>query len=137
MSTKPVFVGAQEGRTVAPGEWSVTDVPAANTQATATQASPGAGRRNVVTTISANIASSGTVTPAYLTANVIDGASGGADYLWQEVSSLPATSGVSARIHVNLNVVGGADTATTIEFSAAGGPNTIESVSMSGYIIEA
>ena len=34
-----------------------------------------------------------------------------------------------------LNIVGSANTAMTLEFAAAGGANTVESVAMTGYSV--
>lgn len=117
--------------------WTAIHVPAANTQATANKAAAGAGVRNVVTEFSATIVG-GTTAPSAVNVvlNIIDGASGGTTYLKRVQMALPATAGELRGIAMsNLWLPGTANTATTIEFSAAGGANTTESVSMSGVTI--
>ncbi len=65
-----------------------------------------------------------------------DGASGGATHLWEGVMSIPATAGeIRGITRSDLWLVGTAATAMTAEFSAAGGANTFESVSMEGLTI--
>ena len=72
-------------------------------------------------------------TAVNLTINLIAGASGGTTYLWQTTVSLPATAGAATGFAITgLAIRGTADTAMTLEFSAAGGLSTIESVTMSG-----
>lgn len=116
--------------------WAVHHIPAANTQATITQASAGGGIKNVCLGFTVTLASSSTTAPAaiQLTANLIDGSSGGGTYLWRTVISLPAVAGAIASFNIQQahGFEGSAATAMTIEFSAAGGANTIESVSMYG-----
>ena len=114
--------------------WTADNVPAANTQATATKASAGAGLRNVCMSITVTLAATATApTAVNLTINLIDGASGGTTYLWQTTVSLPATAGAATGFAITgLAIRGTADTAMTLEFSAAGGLSTIESVTMSG-----
>ena len=114
--------------------WTAIHVPAANTQATATKASAGVGLRNVCMSITVTLAATATApTAVNVTINLIDGASGGTTYLWRTTISLPATAGATTGFAITgLAIRGTADTAMTVEFSAAGGANTIESVSMSG-----
>jgi hypothetical protein len=117
--------------------WSGHHVPAANTQATNSKAAAGVGIRNVVTWLTASIAATATApTAVNLNINLIDGASGGTTYLWRTTISLPATAGEVRGVALsNLWLPGTANTATTLEFSAAGGANTIESVSFGGVTI--
>ena len=114
--------------------WTAIHVPAANTQATATQASAGAGLRNVCMSITVILAAAATVpTAVNVTISLIDGASGGVTYLWRTTLSLPATAGATTGVAITgLAIRGSVDTAMTLEFSGAGGANTIESVTMSG-----
>lgn len=115
--------------------WSAHHIPAANAQATITKASAGASTKNVCTGLTVALASSSTTAPAavQLTVSLIDGATGGGTYLWRTVISLPAVAGaVSAFVLRGLWIPGSDATAMTLEFSAAGGANTIESVSMTG-----
>lgn len=117
------------------GQWSVIHVPAANTQATATKAAGGTGVRHVCTGISAQLVATATApTAVQLVVNLIDGASGGTSYLWRGNISLPATAGAMSFIHItHIALVGSANTAMTLEFSATGGANTVESVTLMGY----
>lgn len=122
--------------TALPGQWSVVHAPAANTQATISKAAGAAGVRHVCTGISATFVAGATAPVAVqVTVNVRDGATGAGTIIWTGVLSLPATAGSSAfPIHLSgLNLVGTAATAMTIEFSAAGGANTVEAVALQGY----
>lgn len=118
--------------------WEQHHFPAANNKATCTQGSPGTGLRNVVDTITAVICGSGSSAPTATSVqwNLIDGASGGTNYLDGSVLGVPAVAGFAAN---GVAKSGGwkpcsAATATTIEFTAAGGANTIESVIMCGHV---
>ena len=114
--------------------WTATNVPAVNTTATVTKASAGAGVRNICTGLTVTLAA-GTTAPsaAQITVALIDGAAGGTTYLWRTQISLPATAGaVSAFVKSGCLIYGTAATAMTLEFSAAGGANTFESVTMDG-----
>lgn len=117
--------------------WTQIHVPSANTVATKSQGAGGAGVRNVVTMITAVIVATATApTAVNVTVNLIDGATGGTTYLWRSTLSLPGTAGETRGIALSgLWLPGSTNTATTLEFSAAGGANTIESVSMSGVLI--
>jgi len=117
--------------------WDVQNVASANTQATATQAAAGAGIRNVCVGFTVTLAATSTAPVAVnLTVAVIDGATGGTTYLWRTTISLPATAGaISAFVRSGVWMPGTANTAMTIEFSAAGGANTIESVTMEGTTV--
>lgn len=120
------------------GFWNAQHAPAANTKATITKASAGAGLRNVCTSITVSLAA-GASAPAAIQVSValIDGASGGTTYLWgPNVISLPAVAGAtSAFIIGQCWKPGTAATGLTLEFSAAGGASTIESVSMDGTTV--
>lgn len=115
--------------------WAVNHAPAANTKATITQASAGGSTKNVCTGLTVSLAAGASApTAIQLSVALIDGVSGGTTYLWgPTVISLPAVAGaVSAFAFGQRWDVGTAATAMTLEFSVAGGTNTIESVSMSG-----
>ena len=117
--------------------WDAQHVPAANTQATATRASAGSGVRNVCQGFTVTLAATASAPAAVnITVAVIDGSTGGTTYLWRTTISLPATAGaISSFVRSGIWLVGSAATAMTIEFSAAGGANTIESVTMEGTTI--
>ena len=119
------------------GIWTVHHVPAANTVATITQAAAGAGVRNVCTGLTVMLVAGATApTAIQVSASLIDGAAGGTTYLWRAVLSCPATAGATTGVALSgLWLPGTANTGMTLEFSAAGGANTVESVSMSGTTV--
>lgn len=117
-------------------DWAQGLDPAVNTQATCTQQAPGAGLRNVCTGLTVMLCG-GTSAPSVvvLKAYLIDGASGGTSYKWRATISLPATAGApSGIVRQGIWIPGSANTAMTLEFSANGGANTFESVSMEGTV---
>ena len=90
--------------------------PASGAQATFTAAATVGGEKYVVSGFSATL-SGVALSAGSIGVYIIDGASGGTTYLWQEVlgvSSIGATTRMS-----DLNIVGTANTALTIEFSGA------------------
>lgn len=114
-------------------------VPATNVQATKSQASAGSGKRNVCTgfTFTLTAGASAIAAAAPLIVSVIDGAAGGTTYLYRSYINIPATAaGMVAIVRSGLWLVGTQATALTVEFSAAGGTNSYESVAMDGVIIE-
>ena len=117
--------------------WSAQHVPAANTRATITRGAQAAGIRNVCTWLTIKLVAGATAPTAVNTSfSLIDGASGGTTYLWRATISLPATAGADNGIALsNLWIPGTAATGMTLEALAAGGANTIESVSMGGTVI--
>ena len=120
---------------IAKQSWVVTNNPGVNAQATATKAAK-PGSRNVCQTINATLAA-GAVAPAavQVSVNLRDGASGAGTVLWSGVISLPAVAGQNAApISITgLSILGSFNTPMTLEFSGAGGANTFEAVSMTGY----
>lgn len=138
-----VMIVGEDGSQVIPiaaaSVWTAIHLPAANTQATITRAAAGAGIRNVCTGLTVIFAAGATAPTAINVAvNLIDGASGGGTYLWRATLSLPATAGaVNGIARQPLWIPGTANTAMTLEFSVAGGANTIESVSMEGSTVTA
>lgn len=130
-------LGAQ--LTTLPGQWSVSNAAAANTQATASKAAGGAGVRHVFTGISASLASGSTAVTVPATPVLVvvrDGATGAGTIIWQRYVSVITTAGGCASIDLSgLNIPGSANTAMTVEFNAAGGVGSFESVSMQGYTV--
>lgn len=113
-------------------------VPATATKATITQASAGAGKRNVCTgytfTLTAGATAMTAATP--LIVSVIDGVSGGTTYLFRSYINIPAVAGAQVSLpRSSCWLVGSQATAMTIEFSAAPGTNGYESVSLDGVIV--
>ncbi len=117
-------------------DWTAGHVPSANVVATATQAAPGVGKYNVCLGLTVVLAAGASAPSAInVTVRLIDGAAGGTTYLWQATMSLPATAGAMSGIsRPMVDIRGSVNTAMTLEFSAAGGTNTIESVSMEGTV---
>lgn len=116
-----------------------THVPATNVQASKVQASAGSGKRNVCTgfTVTITAGASAPTAAAPITVQVVDGDTGGTTYLWRTIINLPAVAGAQVSIvRGGLWLVGSQATKLTIEFSAAGGTNTYESVSIEGVVVE-
>ena len=117
--------------------WATTHEPSANTQATITKAAGSGGQRHICTGLTVTLAT-GSSAPAavQVAARLRDGTSGAGTILWAGVFSLPATAGISTgATRSGLWIVGSADTAMTLEFSAAAGANTIEAVSLEGVTL--
>lgn len=115
-------------------DWSISHEPAANAQATITKAAGSGAQRHVCTTLSATIAATGVPSAVEVAVRLRDGASGGGTVLWAGVTALQAVNGDRAGFVLGgLRIEGSAATAMTLEFSAAGGANTIESVALTGY----
>jgi hypothetical protein len=115
--------------------WAQTSRPGANAQATATQAAPGINYQLVCTGITV-ILTAGSSNPSANTVNVslIDGVSGGTTYLWGAVLGVPATAGLTAGISRHGLWIASANGPMTLEFAAAAGANTIESISFEGFV---
>jgi hypothetical protein len=130
-------VAAQNGNgaqmTAAPGEWAVTHTPAANTQATISRAAVN-GSRHVCRSISATLIGLAAAVEATVLVNLRDGATGAGTILqsWRllVVGGAGSETGIAL---TGLNLVGSDNTAMTLEFAAAGGANTFETVALSGY----
>ena len=115
--------------------WDETHTPAVNTAATASKAAGGAGVRHVCTSILAVFAA-GTTAPAVAmkTLQLRDGATGAGTVVWSATVGVEATAGRNTVIQLSgLNIVGSSNTAMTLEFDAAGGANTFQSVAIHGY----
>lgn len=117
--------------------WSKQHTPSSNTQATIAQSAAGSGLKNICTSITATLAC-GSTAP---TANQVylylrDGSSGSGTILWSAAVSIPAVAGSMSGVSISdIWIPGTANTAMTLEFSAAGGANTVETVSMTGTIV--
>lgn len=112
-----------------PGEWSQAHTPVAATQATTTKAAGGAGVRHVCRSISFSLMAVGL--QGAINFNLRDGASGAGTILWSMSFSLPI--GGHAEFSVPVNVFGTANTAMTLESSAAPAATNFASVAMTGY----
>lgn len=118
---------------VAPPAWAINHQPAANTQATASKAAV-AGVRHVLTALYACVWNSAAATATVLVVQVRDGASGAGAVLWSvRLAVAAATLTVVDLFQTGLALIGTANTALTVEFSAAGGANTNEIVCAAGF----
>lgn len=116
--------------------WSLVNDPAANTAATATRAASSTGGLHVADCVTATfIANTTAPTAVNVTAVIRDGATGAGTIVWAADLALQATiSDRAAPIQLcGLNIPGTANTAMTVEFTAAGGANTFETVALTGY----
>lgn len=118
-------------------DWTQVHTPAANTQATTTKAAGGGSVRHVCTGLTVILAAGATApTATNLLVNLRDGASGAGTILWSATISIPNIAGAMNGIsRSGLFIRGTANTAMTLEFAAAAGANTIESVAMEGVDI--
>lgn len=109
------------------------NVPAAATQATITQAAGGAGVKNVCTSITITLASTAAPTAGVVTFHLRDGATGAGTILWSGQLSITAVAGASASLSTGaIWIEGTANTAMTLESSAAPPAASFATVSMSG-----
>lgn len=119
-----------------PANWSITHAPAANTQATISRAAVN-GSRHICTSISATLSAQATATSGDVQVNLRDGATGAGTILWSQTVRVGGAGGAIADRAIlqlsGLSIVGSNNTAMTLEFSAAGGANTFESVALTGY----
>lgn len=128
------FSGLGAALNSSPGEWSINHTPAANTQATISRAAGGAGVRHVCKSITATLIGLAAAAEATVLVNLRDGATGAGTILWSARLLVQGTTGNETGIALSgLNIVGSAATAMTLEFSAAGGADTFESVAITGY----
>lgn len=120
-----------------PTGWSVVHTPAENTKATASKAAGSDGVKHVCTGFTVSLCSDATAPAAInLTVALRDGATGAGTILWQSVIALPAVAGAFVTIwRESLWIEGTAETALTLEYSAAGGAHTYESVTLCGVEI--
>jgi hypothetical protein len=122
---------------IKPGDWSSYHAPAVNTQATITKASGGAGVRHKCTSIAATLYADATGGSGALVAtlNLIDGASGANTLLRSFILAVQNTAGACTVITLtDLNIVGSAATAMTLEFAATPGVAHVgQSVSFTGH----
>ena len=116
-----------------PNPWNLNSAPVAATQATATKAAA-AGKQNVLTSINASI--NATAAQPQVTVVVRDGATGVGAILWQE--RLSAVIGTDSRVSLSgLQIVGTTGNAMTVEFTAAPAATNFETVSATGYQLQA
>lgn len=122
---------------VAPGDcWTAEHTPAANTKATCVKAAT-ADKRHVCTGVTATLAAGATAPDAVqLSVSLIEDAGGTPTTRWSAVLALQAVAGdrcgVTRPCYIPATAV---NKSLTLEFSAAGGENTFESVAMEGITL--
>ncbi len=117
--------------TVPYSTWSVTNTPAAATQATASQAAGAAGVRHVATTVTVCLAAGGTAQTPIL-AHLRDGATGAGTILRSWAFSAPVNTAKCDNLN-GLAMLGTAATAMTIEFTGAGVASSQQTVTLTGF----
>jgi hypothetical protein len=115
-----------------PGDWSVTNTPAAATAATITKAAAAAGIRHIATGISVTLAAGATAQAAAIIVALRDGLTGAGAILWSKQVILPV-NGVWDFNLSGLDIVGSAATAMTLEFTSAPAAGVFASVSLTGH----
>jgi hypothetical protein len=116
--------------------WTIANDPAVNTAATISKAAGTGGAVHVADCVTATFVANTTApAAAVVTAVIRDGATGVGTILWSADLGVTATAGLSSTpVQLcGLNINGTANTAMTIEFTAAGGANTFETVGLTGY----
>lgn len=117
-----------------PAEWSASNAPAVNTQAIATKAAV-AGQTHVVRSITATLVD-GSVAAAPLATPILVQLLDGVTVIWSKYVNISAVIGAQVDIELSgLNIVITNGNSVTLQFSAAGGANTFESVAMTGYTV--
>jgi len=117
--------------------WSALHAPAAAAAATISKAAAGAGIRNVCTSITISLASAAAPTVGVVTFNLRDGATGAGTILWTTRLSLPATAGQCIPVSLtDIWIEGSANTAMTLETSAAAPANVQATVCMTGTLTQ-
>lgn len=115
-------------------EFSITHSPAANTQATITKAAGGAAVRNVCRALSFTIANDAGAKSGVIQVNLRDGGTGAGTILksWRLIVPAGDVRGVALP---GCEIPGTANTAMTLETSAAPGASVTADVNFEGYQI--
>lgn len=110
--------------------------PAANVVASATHAAL-SGKAHICQTIHATLTSNASLAAAFAGSIVLrDGASGVGTVIWASSLSVPNVAGTaSAPVEISgLAINGTPGNAMTLEFTAAGGAGTFETVNFTGFM---
>lgn len=113
--------------------FSIHHDPAAAAQATVTKAAAGLGMRHICTSIHATL-NAGAAATGIIKVYLRDGAAGVGPILWSAAVQAPAAGHVQVSLS-DLSILGSANTAMTLEFSAAGGAGSQENVALTGYSV--
>jgi hypothetical protein len=116
--------------------WDVLSTPAAGGQGTASKTAGTNGARHVADCVSYSAGAIAAPAATALQINLRDGATGAGTIIWSKTVTIPAT----AAPHYDgnfcgLNLIGAANTAMTLEFSAALA-NESQSVTLTGYDVQ-
>jgi hypothetical protein len=114
-----------------PGNWTTNHVPSTATLATITKSAGGSGVRHVCNSITATVATGATAQTPILV-YLRDGATTAGTILWAGTLSAPANSAGVLAV-TGLSIVGTANTAMCLEFSAAGVTASQCVVTLGGY----
>jgi hypothetical protein len=118
-----------------PAEWTLTNAPAANTDAFATRAATANGERHVLTSICCDLNAVAALA-APISIVVRDGPVGVGTVLWQR--RLIAPAGFTASVEISgLNIAGSPDTAMTVETNGGPGATNFVTLSATGYTVAA
>jgi hypothetical protein len=116
--------------------FTVTNNPAANTTATATHSAV-TGKQHICQTIHCTF-NAGAVAPSAVQVSVVlrDGVSNSGTVLWATQMALTAVAGQASPVveQSGLAIQGMVGNAMTLEFTAAGGANTFETVALTGFV---
>lgn len=134
-NTNNTATTSQGARYYAPlSTWSQTNTPATNTIATSTKEAGGGTVRHVLTGYDVCVADNTLANSGAFRVNFRDGATGAGTILktvWVGISI--GTFSANCVALSGLNITGSANTAMTVEFVAAAGVGTNESVNFTGY----
>lgn len=113
------------------GGWTAYDVPATNVAAVATKAATGANTTHIVTSICVSVIGLAAAAETTVTAQLLDNS---ATVFWSmRFQVIPGgTTGIGL---TNLVIPFGGNSSAILQFTAAGGANTFQSVSMTGYTV--
>lgn len=115
--------------------WVAANAPSANVAASATRAAV-TGKAHICQTIHCTFnATAAAPTAAGVAVALRDGATGVGSIIWSSQMSLPNTAGQSSPpIEIaGLVIAGTTGNAMTLEFTVAGGANTIQTVAFTGF----
>jgi hypothetical protein len=117
--------------------WFVRINPSAGVQASASKAAGTNGVTHVADCVTFSAGSTTAPALTSLTMNLRDGASAAGTLIWSQEIVIPAATGqnVAPFSFCGLNLIGSANTAMTLEFSA-GLANLIETVTLTGYDVQ-
>ncbi len=129
-SNLALFSGTGATLCARPGDWAIEHRPAVSTQATITRSAGGAGVRHICTSVACSIVP--VVNQSPIDVVLRDGGAGAGTVLWSTRLNASAGFAISQNLS-GLNIVGSANTAMTLEFTAAPTATNFAGVSMTGY----